>query len=133
MEVFLVAYVSGSVARQVLHGVSCDTCKTCLTSEVLPSANVFICFKEYSGTEQSLTYLSEKLVEPVGTVVTLMKSMMAEVVHFSSVEQHITAAIKNSIDFFKRIRFTCYSLHQQQIVNVSCLFVGKNEVALLYN
>jgi hypothetical protein len=39
------------------------------------------------------------LVETVVTAVTLMKSMMAEVAHLSSVEQHITAAIKNSIDF----------------------------------
>ncbi|XP_033609559.1 uncharacterized protein LOC111870082 isoform X2 [Cryptotermes secundus] len=35
MEVFSVAYVSGSIARQVLRGVSCDACKTCLTSQVL--------------------------------------------------------------------------------------------------
>jgi hypothetical protein len=35
MEVFSVAYISGSIARQVLHGVSCDACKICLTSEVL--------------------------------------------------------------------------------------------------
>jgi hypothetical protein len=28
MEVFLVVYVSGSIARQVLHGVSCDAFKT---------------------------------------------------------------------------------------------------------
>jgi hypothetical protein len=71
-------------------------------------------------------------VEPVGTAVTLMKSMMAEVVQLCSVEQHITAAIKNNIDF-ERIRFTGCSVHHQQIVNGSCLFVGKNEVALLHN
>ena len=44
MEVFSVAYVSGSIARQVLHGVSCDAHKTCVTSEVLLSANIFIYF-----------------------------------------------------------------------------------------
>jgi hypothetical protein len=33
MEVFSVAYVSGSIARQVLRGVSCDACKTCLTEK----------------------------------------------------------------------------------------------------
>jgi hypothetical protein len=42
MEVFSVAYVSGATARQVLHGVSCDAGKTCLTSKVLLSATVFI-------------------------------------------------------------------------------------------
>jgi hypothetical protein len=35
MEVFSGAYVSGSIAIQVLHGVSCHACKTLLTSEVL--------------------------------------------------------------------------------------------------
>jgi hypothetical protein len=62
MEVFSVAYVSGSIARQVLRDVSCDACKTCLTSEVLLRTSVFIYFKEYSDTEQSLTY-PEKLVD----------------------------------------------------------------------
>jgi hypothetical protein len=56
MEVFSVAYVSGSIARQVLRGVSCDACKTCLTFEVLLRTNVFIYFKQYSDTEQSLIY-----------------------------------------------------------------------------
>jgi hypothetical protein len=66
---------------------------------VLLPANVFIYFKECSDTEQSLTYPSEKLVETVGTAVTLMGCMMAEVAHLNSLEQHITAAIKNSTDF----------------------------------
>jgi hypothetical protein len=38
-----------------------------------------------------------------------------------SVEQHITAAIKNSIDF-EWIRCTCCSLHHQRIVN--CIVTG---------
>jgi hypothetical protein len=82
---------------------------------VLLSANVFIYFKECSDTEQSLTY-PEKLVETVGTAVTLMECIMAEVAHLSSVQQHITAAIKNSIDF-EWIRCVGCSLHHQQIVN----------------
>jgi hypothetical protein len=69
MEVFSVAYVSGFIARQVLHGVSCDAGKACLTFEVLLRTNVFIYFKEYSDTKQSLTYPSEKLVETVGAAV----------------------------------------------------------------
>jgi hypothetical protein len=68
-------------------------------SEVLLRTNVFMYFKEYSDTERSLTYPSEKLSETVGATVTLMESMMAEVAHLNSVEQHITAAMKNSIDF----------------------------------
>jgi hypothetical protein len=39
------------------------------------------------------------MMETVGTAVTLMKSMIAEVAHLNTMEQHITAAIKNSIDF----------------------------------
>jgi hypothetical protein len=81
MEVFSVACLSGAIARQVLHGVSCDVCMTCLTSQVLLPAIVFIYFREHSDTEQSLTYPSEKLVETVGTAVTLTESMMTEVAH----------------------------------------------------
>jgi hypothetical protein len=62
IEVFSVAYISGFIARQLLCGVNCDTCKACLTSQVMLSANVFVYFKEYSDTEQSLTYPSEKFV-----------------------------------------------------------------------
>jgi hypothetical protein len=36
---------------------------------MLLSTNVFIYFKDYSNTEQSLTYPSEKMVENVGTSV----------------------------------------------------------------
>jgi hypothetical protein len=86
MEVFSVAYVSGFIARQLLHGVECDACKKCLTSQEMLSTNVFIYFKEYGDTEQTLTYPSEKLVETVGTSVTLLETMMAEVFHLNSVE-----------------------------------------------
>jgi hypothetical protein len=99
MAVLSVAYVSGFIARQLLHGVNRDACKACLTSQVMLSTNVFIYFKEYSDTEQSLTYPSEKLVETVGTSVTVLENMMPEVAHLDSVEQCITAAINNSIDF----------------------------------
>jgi hypothetical protein len=111
MKVFSVADVSGSIARQVLCGVSCDACKTCMTSKVLLPASVFIYFKEYSDTEQSLT-CPEKLVGTVGTAVTLVESVMAEVALLNSVEQHITAAIKHNIDF-EWIKCTGCSLHHQ--------------------
>jgi hypothetical protein len=35
MELFPIAYVSGSIARYVLCAVSCDAYRICLTSEVL--------------------------------------------------------------------------------------------------
>jgi hypothetical protein len=44
----------GSIARQVLCGVSRDAYRMCLTSKVLLS-NVFIYIGELSDTEQSLT------------------------------------------------------------------------------
>jgi hypothetical protein len=64
----------------------------------------------------SLTYPSEKLVETVGTSVTLLEKMMSEVAHWNSVEQHITAAIKNSVDF-GWIKSTGCSLHHQRLVD----------------
>ena len=64
------AYVSGSTARHELHGAAVMC--------VLLSPTVIIYFEEYSDTEQSLTYPSEKLVETIGTAVTLKESMMAE-------------------------------------------------------
>jgi hypothetical protein len=108
MEVFSVAYVSGSIAKQVLHGVNCDACKTSLSSEVLLWTSVFIYFKECSDAEKSLAYPSEKLAETVGAAVTLMVSMTAEVAQLNLVEQHITTANKNSIDFEW---ITCTSCH----------------------
>jgi hypothetical protein len=102
----------------VLRGVSCDACKVYLTSEVLLSAMVCIYFKEYSDKEHSLTCPSEKLMETVVTAVTLMESMKAEVAHLNSMEQHITAAIKNSTSTgFEWIRCTGCSLHHQHVVD----------------
>jgi hypothetical protein len=82
---------------------------------VLISANVFIYFNEYYDTDQSF-YPSEKLVDTAGTSVTVMESVMAEVAHLNLVEQHITAAIKNTIDF-EWIRCTGCSLDHQRIVS----------------
>jgi hypothetical protein len=79
---------------------------------MLLSTNVIRYSKEYSDTVHCLTYPSEKLVETVGTSVTLMESVMVEVAHLNSAEQNIAAAIKNSIDF-EWIRGTGCSLHQQ--------------------
>jgi hypothetical protein len=72
--------------------------------------------KEYSDTEQPLTYPSEKLVETVGISVTLLENMTADVAHLSSVKQCITAAIKNNVDFHW-IRSIHCSLHCQVTVD----------------
>jgi hypothetical protein len=73
-------------------------------------------FKEYNDIEQSLTYPCEKLMEAYDIAVTLVESVMAEVAHLNSVEQHITAAIKSTIDF-EWIRCKACSVHQQGIVD----------------
>jgi hypothetical protein len=55
-------------------------------------------------------------VETAGTSVTLVENMMAGEAHFSSVQQRITAAIKNSVDC-DWIRSTGCSLHCQELVD----------------
>jgi hypothetical protein len=95
--VFSVAYVSGFIARHLLLAVRCDDCKTCLTSPAM-SISAFIYFKEYKDNEQSLTCPSERLVETVSSSVTMLEKMMADVAYAYSVEEKITAAIKNAFD-----------------------------------
>jgi len=80
------------------------------------STNAFIYFKECNDNEQSLTYPSERLVETVSAPVTVLDGMMAEVSHTYSVEEKITAAIKNTVDF-KWSQSSGCSLHHQQIVD----------------
>jgi len=90
-------------------------CKTCLTSPVMMSTNAFIYFKEYRDDKLSLTYPSERLVETVSASVTVLDGMMAEVAHTYSVEEKITAAIKNTVDF-GWIQSSGCSRHHQEIV-----------------
>ena len=35
MKLLSLSYVTGFIARRVLHGITCDDCKTCLTSPAL--------------------------------------------------------------------------------------------------
>jgi hypothetical protein len=80
------------------------------------STNAFIYFKEYKDDEQSLTYPSERLVDPVICSVTVLEGMMAEVGHSYSVEEKITVANKNTVDF-GWIRSSGCSLPHQEIVD----------------
>ena len=100
----------------MLRAVSCDHCKTCLTSSVMLSTNAFIYFKEYKDNKQSLTYPSERLVETVSASVTLLECMMAEVAHTYSVGEKSTAAIKNTVDC-GWIQSSDCSLHHQVVVD----------------
>jgi hypothetical protein len=83
---------------------------------------------EYKNDEQSLTYPSERLVETVSASVTVLEGMMAEVDHTYSVEEKITAAIKNTVDF-GWIQVSGFCSHHQEIVDgiaqsVTNLFLG---------
>jgi hypothetical protein len=89
-KIHAAAYVSDFIARQMLYGVKCDVCKTCLTSQVMISTSVFIYFKKYSDIEQSLKYPYEKFVETVGTSVIVMESVgRGGSLEFSGTAYHI--------------------------------------------
>ena len=109
-----VEYVSGFIARHLLCNGSCDACKDCLISEAPSRTDIFTSFKECSRTVQSLTYPTEKLVETVGTAVTVLEDMISEVAHLYTVESCITGAIKESVNFHW-IKLTGCPLHHQRI------------------
>jgi len=97
MKMLPVAYVSGFIASHLLCNGTCDACKACLMSEPPSPTDAFVSFKECSGTVVS--YLSEKLVETVGTAVTVIEGMISEVAHSDMVESCITGGIKESVNF----------------------------------
>jgi len=55
--------------------------------------------KSTKMTNNLLTYPSERLVETVSASVSVLEGMVAEVAHTCSVEEKITAANKNTVDF----------------------------------
>jgi len=81
-------------------------------SEVPSPLDVYTGFKEHSSTVQSLTYLTEKLVETVGTAVTVLENVMSMVAHLDSVELYVTDAIMKLVGF-DWIRSAGCSLHYQ--------------------
>ena len=108
------SYVSGFIAKCLLNNSNCDICKKCLISEVSSPLDVYKGFKEHSSTAQSLTYPTEKLVETVGTAVTVLENVMSTVAHLESVELYVTDGIKKGVDF-DWIRSAGCSLHYQGI------------------
>ena len=54
---------------------------------------------EYEEDKQFVTYPSEKLIETVGASLSLLESTMAKVAHMGSVEEKMTVAIKETVDF----------------------------------
>jgi len=77
--------------------------------------DIYTGFKEHSSTLQSLTYSTEKLVETVGTAVTVLEKVMSMVAHLESVELYVTDAIKKGVDF-DWIRSVGCSLHYHGII-----------------
>jgi hypothetical protein len=65
-----------------------------LTSEVLSSLDIYTGFKEHSSTVQSLTYPTEKLVETVGTAVSVLQNVISKGAYLESVQLCVTDAIK---------------------------------------
>jgi len=76
--------------------------------------DIYTGFKEHSSTVQSLTYATEKLVETLGTAVTVLENVMSKVAHLESVELYVTYAIKKGVDF-DWISLAGCSLHYQGI------------------
>jgi len=66
VKMLFVAYVSGFIARRLLHDGNCDAGKACLISEAPSPTNVYIGFKECSSMVHSLDCQTEKLAETVG-------------------------------------------------------------------
>jgi hypothetical protein len=62
----LVAYVSGFIARHLLHDGNCEAGKACLISEEPSPTNVYIGFKECNSTVHSVNCQTEKLAEITG-------------------------------------------------------------------
>ena len=69
-KMFSVAYFGCFIAKCLLNS-NCDICKKCLISDLPSTLDVYTGFKEHSSTVQSLTYPTEKLVETVGTAMTV--------------------------------------------------------------
>jgi hypothetical protein len=112
MKMFSVAYVSGFIAKHFLNNSNCEKILKNMISEVPSPLHIYTVFKDHSSTVQSLTYPTEKLVEPVGTAMTVLENVMSKVAHSEPVELYVTDAIKKRVDFDWISSAGC-SLHYQ--------------------
>jgi len=99
MKMFSVAYVSPFIPKRLLNNSNCDIRKKCLISEVPSPLNIYTGFKEHSSTVQYHRYPTEKLVETVGTAVTVLENVMSMVADLESAELYVTNAVKKGVDF----------------------------------
>ena len=114
VKMFWTAYVSSLIVKRLLSNSNCDICKKCLISEVPSPLDIYTGVKEHSSTVQSVTYPTEKLVETVGTAVTVLENVLSILAHLESVELYVTDDIKKGVDF-DWIRSAGCSLHYQGI------------------
>ena len=98
VKMFSLAYVIGFIAKRLLNNIDCDICKKCLISEVPSSLDIYTGFKEHNSAVRSLTYPTDKLVETVGTAVTVLENVMSMVAHLELVELYVTDAVKKGVD-----------------------------------
>jgi hypothetical protein len=127
MKLLSVAYVIGFIARHLLCGIKCDDSRTCLTSLVLLAPIAFIYFKEYEEDKEYLPYSSKKLGETVNAAISTLEPKLAKVAHMGSVEEKMTVAIKETIDF-EWIRSSGCTLHGHIIVNVVVRGITKTTI-----
>ena len=80
-KMFSVAYAGCFIAKCLLNNSNCDICKKCLISDVPSTLDIYTGFKEHSSTVQSLTYPTEKLVETVGTAMTVLHNVISKVAY----------------------------------------------------
>ena len=93
------AYVSGYIAKKVLHGNSCENCKDALTSSTVEPNHLGIVFKEYNDSVACLTYPSTSLFEAVAKGLTLLENMLNESAHKPDVKLRATSIITDNVDF----------------------------------
>lgn len=93
-------YVSGFIARRLLLGSNCLSCREALLNQ---STNELWCsglsFKEYDDDNQRLTYPSEGLVRSVGNSATLLEETLEQHVSIDKVMETITNIILKKINF----------------------------------
>ena len=76
-----VLWATGGMCMCLLDNNSCDTLKKCLLSEVPSPRDIYSEFKQHSSTVQSVTHLTENLLETVGTAVTVLENVVSMVTH----------------------------------------------------
>jgi len=76
----------------------------------------FHIFKDYEEDRQFLAFPSKKLAETLSASLSLLVSKMSKVAHVGSVEEKMTVAIKETVDY-GWVGFSGCTPHSQKIVD----------------